>query len=406
MSDTGVAVPPRGWRSWAGPMRARSVDEAHRASTPLELFFDLCFVVAVAQAAELLHHSWAEGHVLDGLGSYATVFFAIWWAWMNFTWFASAYDCNDVAYRLTTFLQITGVLILAAGIPRAYDHDFSVVTYGYAVMRVGLVTQWLRAAHGDPENRQTCLRFAAGISLCMVGWFTLLLLPERAAYLGFFVMVVAEICVPLYAERAGRTSWHPGHIAERYQLFTLIVLGESVLSASLAVQRALDLGSVSEDLASVLVGAPLVVFSMWWLYFAKPAHVFLHGDRQAFVWGYGHYFVFSSAAAVGAGLALAVDVAAGVHVEGSAAVLGLAVTAPAAAYVFVVWLLHLRPHGGGRAMTALFTVGPLVIVAAAWTVEPVLVAGVLMVLLVMTGARLAHPKSVPASASGHGTITS
>ena len=48
----------------------------------------------IHQAAELLHHSWAEGHVLDGLASYATVFFAIWWAWMTFTWFASAYDCT------------------------------------------------------------------------------------------------------------------------------------------------------------------------------------------------------------------------------------------------------------------------------------------------------------------------
>ena len=115
--------------------------------------------------------------------------------------------------------------------------------------------------------------------------------------------------------------------------------------------------------------------------------------------------VFASAAAVGAGLALAVDAAAGVHTEVSVPVLGLAVTGPVAVYVYVVWLLHLRPHGRSRRLTALFTIGPLLIVAAAWTAEPVLVTGILTVLLVMSGARLAHPKTVPASASGHGTIT-
>ncbi|BBH70015.1 hypothetical protein ACTI_67000 [Actinoplanes sp. OR16] len=72
------------------PMRARRADEPHRVATPLELFFDLCFVVAVAQAAALLHHSVTGHHVADGLRGYLTVFFAIWWAWMNFTWFASA----------------------------------------------------------------------------------------------------------------------------------------------------------------------------------------------------------------------------------------------------------------------------------------------------------------------------
>ncbi|HZB58785.1 MAG TPA: low temperature requirement protein A, partial [Actinomycetota bacterium] len=98
---------------WYRPMVARTTDEGHRSATVLELFFDLCFVVAVAQAASALHHEVAEDHVGDGLVGYATVFFAIWWAWMNFTWFASAYDTDDVAYRLTTLVQIAGALILA-----------------------------------------------------------------------------------------------------------------------------------------------------------------------------------------------------------------------------------------------------------------------------------------------------
>ena len=104
--DRDAALPPlmgrRGrrrstMRPWHIPMSGRDPDEAHRAATPLELLFDLCFVVAVAQAASFLHHDLAEGQVAHGVLSYLVVFFAIWWPWMNFTWFASAYDTDDVA---------------------------------------------------------------------------------------------------------------------------------------------------------------------------------------------------------------------------------------------------------------------------------------------------------------------
>ena len=110
---------------WLRPMRARDSDEQHRSATPLELFFDLCFVVAVAQAAGSLHHALVEDHLKQAALGYPMVFFAIWWAWMNFTWFSSAYDTDDVVYRLATLVQIAGVLILAAGVPRAFnDQNF------------------------------------------------------------------------------------------------------------------------------------------------------------------------------------------------------------------------------------------------------------------------------------------
>ena len=95
---------------WHRPMSGRDPEESHRASTPLELFFDLCFVVAVAAAAATLHHDLALDH-LDGLVGYAMVFFAIWWAWVNYSWFASAYDTGDIIFRLLTFVVMTGVLV-------------------------------------------------------------------------------------------------------------------------------------------------------------------------------------------------------------------------------------------------------------------------------------------------------
>jgi len=147
----------------------------HRVATPLELLFDLCFVVAVAQASTKLRHAPGEAHVTTGAVDYLAVFFSIGWAWMNFPWFASAsasasaYDVDDVPYRVATFVQIVGVLILAAGVPRAFDHDFAIVTLGYAVMRCGLVAQWLRAARGaDPAGRRGALGYALGVSVCAV----------------------------------------------------------------------------------------------------------------------------------------------------------------------------------------------------------------------------------------------
>ena len=118
MSEQTATVPHHVWRL---PMVARRADEEHRSSTVLELFFDLCFVVAVAQAAAGLHHAISEDAVADGVVAYVMVFFAVWWAWMNFTWFASAYDTDDIAYRLTTLVQIAGALVFAAGVPRAMN---------------------------------------------------------------------------------------------------------------------------------------------------------------------------------------------------------------------------------------------------------------------------------------------
>jgi Bacterial low temperature requirement A protein (LtrA) len=96
-------------------MSGRDPGEAHRASTPLELLFDLTFVVAVARAGIELRDALAQGHAGHALAGYAAVFFALWWAWVNFTWFASAYDTDDMPYRLLTLLQMAGVLVFAAG---------------------------------------------------------------------------------------------------------------------------------------------------------------------------------------------------------------------------------------------------------------------------------------------------
>lgn len=362
-------------------MRARNADEEHRPATPLELFFDLCFVVAVAQAAAQLHHALAENHAAAGLVSYLAVFFAIWWAWMNFTWFASAYDNDDVPYRVAAMVQIIGALILAAGVPRAFEnHDFDVVFLGYGVMRIGLVALWLRAARTDRERRATAVRYAVGLTAAMGGWSVMLASGSWPMW-GWWLMAAVELAVPIWAERSARTSWHPHHIAERYGLFTIIVLGESVLAATVAVQSALDEQGSTAALLSIIGGGLLTVFSLWWLYFAKPAHRLLASSRAAFRWGYGHYFVFASAAAVGAGLAVNVD-----HVSGAAHLpawaVGATVTVPVAAYLLTLWILHLRPHHSGRAHQVLPPAGAALVLGATAVPHTVLVTGLLLAVLV------------------------
>jgi low temperature requirement protein LtrA len=321
---------------WTRRMTGRDPEQPHRASTPLELLFDLCFVAAISQAAAQLAHGIEEDHVVPALLGFLLVFFAIWWAWMNFTWFASAYDTDDVPYRLLTLVQMAGVLVLAAGVPAALDHyDFTVATIGYAIMRVPGVLQWLRAAREDPGRRATCLRYAVGIAVVQVLWIARLALPHPWDIVGFVVLVVAELAVPIVAELRGEpTTWHPEHIAERYGLFTLIVLGECVLGTTVAFQSALGHG-FSADLVLLAVGGLLLIFGLWWTYFLGGDDVGLTSLRSALTWGYGHYLVFGSVAALGAGLEVAVQTSEHAA-EIPEAVAGLAVAVPVAVFLVVI----------------------------------------------------------------------
>lgn len=384
---------PSGAHASRRPLRrltARGRDEAHRVASPLELFFDLCFVVAIAQAGIQLVHAVAESHAGEGILNYAMVFFSIWWAWMNFSWFASAYDNDDVLYRVVTLVQIAGVLVLAAGVSRAFeDHDFLVVWLGYLIMRLAMATQWLRVARSsEGPERTTALRYAGGVLLCLVGWLGLLFLPEGGRPWAFLVMAILEMCVPRYAEKDFPTSWHPHHISERYGLFTIIVLGETIAAATVAVKTGVDENDALGDLLPIAAGGLLIIFSAWWIYFVVPIHGHLRSNKQAFLWGYGHYVIFASAAAIGAGLEVAVEQAVGkAHISTLAA--SAAVTLPTALYLLTVWALHSRHFKVGMAQQlALPTAALLVIVCTFLGDWAVLAAGIVAALAVATGVAL------------------
>lgn len=326
-------------------MQGRNADEAHRGSSPLELLYDLTFVVAVSSVSAKLADGVGSGQgLLTVIVPYLMVFFAIWWAWINFTWFASAYDTDDVVYRVATLVQMAGVLVIAAGVPAAAAHfDFTAITIGYVVMRVAAVGQWLRAGIEHPASRGTAFRYAAGVLVVQLGWIaSLLFVPRPWSPATFVILAAAELAVPVWAESRVRITWHPGHIAERYSLFVIILLGEGVAAATGAMQRALAVSGITPQLIAVGLSGLVVLFAIWWLYFLEPAARGLRErPRWSYFWGYGHYFLFAAIAAIGAGLEVAVE-RTGHEAHGGGVVAGYAVAIPVAAVFVLLYVLH-RP---------------------------------------------------------------
>ncbi|GAA1670546.1 low temperature requirement protein A [Glycomyces endophyticus] len=298
-------------KRWRVPIATRDHTEGHRQATWLELFFDLAFVVAVAQAATQFEHAAADGHLGEGLLGYLFVFAAIWWIWVSFTWFANFFDTDDVPYRLLMMVMIAGSLGLAAGVPQAAHLDFRIFVVSYVVMRLAYVAQWARVYRtGDPAMRGLAARIIVLTTVVQLGWVAFLLVPMEwrvEAWLGWFLL---DLAVPAFARWNPRLGGHWGHIKERYGLFTIIVLGEAVAAATIAVSGAVDSG-LDFDTAPLLTlaGAGLViVFALWWIYFDfAGGHAFDRGPVTVYVWAYAHYFVFAAVAALGAGTALAVE---------------------------------------------------------------------------------------------------
>ncbi|UUT35136.1 low temperature requirement protein A [Microbacterium elymi] len=374
-------------------MSSRDSGEPHRVASSLELLFDLVFVIAVSQASENLHELLSEGSVGQGVLAYLMVFFAVWWAWMNFTWFASAFDTDDWAYRVLTIVQMGGVLVLAAGVHDAMvSYDFTLVTWGYVIMRLAMVAQWLRAAASDAAVRRTALAFGIGIGIVQVLWVArICMLDATWQLVTFFVLMAAEMIVPVIAERQGRTSWHPHHIAERYGLFTLILLGESLLASATGIFAARG-SAHGWELVGLAVAGLAITAGMWWVYFVHEQGERLARTGRGFGFGYSHYVIFAAAGAVSAGIGACVDVAVGQgELAPRAAVLAL--TLPVGVFLLAVWVVMLRPLIS-TAASAVMVIAALAIVASALipaTAVAVTVVLLALVVVVLEVDRARHP---------------
>jgi low temperature requirement protein LtrA len=350
-------------------MGGRDPHEKHRAATPLELFFDLTFVIAFGVAGSQFAHEIAEAHVGAGLLGFSFAMFAVIWAWINFTWFASAYDTDDWVFRVVTMVQIVGVLVLAMGIEPMFhslvegNHvENRVIVGGYVLMRLALVTQWVRASRQDPARRETCLRYAKYLAVVQLGWIAVLVIEAdvAATFLMTVPLIMLEMATPYAAERKAKTPWHAHHIAERYGLLAIIALGECLIGAIETLRAIVANHGWSVDAALVGFGGTALAFGMWWIYFMLPAGRALHLRRhRSYLFGYGHIPIFAAIAATGAGLHVAayfIDHEA--HISAAVAVASIAV--PVALFKLSLTWLYSVMVGADR---TIITVAACVLVA-------------------------------------------
>jgi low temperature requirement protein LtrA len=292
------------------------------------------------------------------------------------------------------------VLVVAAGVPRVFeDLDFSIAVIGYVIMRIALVAQWLRAAREDPVHRRVAMRFALGIALVQLGWVLRLALgPPEIGTLAIVVLLLAELAIPIWAERTGPvTPWNPDHIVERYGLFTIIVLGECILATMTATQTAFDAGGALGPLLTVAVGGLVLVFAMWWSYFKHDPDISRSRSlRSMIAWGYGHYVIFAAVAALGAGLQVAADTthdATELTPSGAA----LTVAVPVAIYLVAVAFIHARRTAVVLAPIAVVSVLLIAAaLAATWIGVPAAVLVMAILVSVLLAVNLVTMERLPA----------
>lgn len=355
------------------PMRGRDPHERGRTTTPLELLYDLTYVVAFAVAADLLAEELSIGIIWPALGAYAFAVWAVSWAWLNFTWFASAFGNDDVILRLSTIVQMVGVLVLTYGLPVSFEsaaHGESpnnlMMVIGYLIMRVPLIALWLRASRQDPAHRRNAISYVVIISAAQVGWLltAILPLPVMATVIFIVALVLAEMIAPVLATRRyGYAPWNAGHIAERFALLTLITIGEVIAATTAAVGALTQEVGWSVEAALIAVSGFLIAGSVWWTYFLVPSRLVLEErPERTFAWRYAHLALFGSIAAIGAGLhltAIAVE-------HGGVSLLGiaLALTVPFAAtivLIFLIWSVLMHSFDLAHLPLLLVTLAPLAV---------------------------------------------
>ncbi len=335
----------------------RDPGEHHRASTPLELLYDLTIVVAFGTAADEFAHFVSDGHAAAGIGGFVLAAFAVSWAWVNYSWFASAYDTDDWVFRLATMVQMVGVVVLSLGLAQMFeslDHGedlaIGVMVAGYVVMRVPLGFLWWQVSRHDPDHAPAARTYMTWVGSAQVGWVLLAVVsPSVVVTLVVFALLVAfEMAGPFVAERRSQTPWHAHHIAERYGLLVIITLGEVIIGTVASINAVVH-GEAgwSVDAALLALAGVGLTFGSWWAYFTVPwAEPLVRHRERAFIFGYGHLFIFAGLAAIGGGLHVAAYALEGEAEIGPVAVV-LSVAIPYAVFgvaYYIVYSAVMRAH--------------------------------------------------------------
>ena len=286
---------------WQPPRLRRDEEQvSERHATWLELFYDLVFVAATAELAHSLsgNISWA------GCLKFAILFVPIWWCWVGATFYATRFDIGSIVDRLFALVQMAIVAAMAVNVHHGLSSSGSGFAICYVLFRVTLILQYLNAGHHIPAARSLTTWYATGFGLSAGLWLVSAFLPPPLR-LGLWVVSLAiDLSTPLSAGRlVAKIPPSMPHVLERIGLFTLIVLGESVIGV---------VGGLAEhewSLGSILVGllGLAIAFSLWWLYFdtadGSPLKSMKVGKmRVALTWLYAHLPLAMGLVAAGVGV--------------------------------------------------------------------------------------------------------
>jgi low temperature requirement protein LtrA len=292
-------------RRWRRPsLRSSSDEEQLRHASWVELFFDLVFVVVISELSHTLaaHLSWL------GFLQFAALFVPCWWAWTIFTFYVDRYDTDDVIYRVLTLGGMLAVICLAANVHNAFSDGAIGFTLAYVTLRSIVLLLYVRAAHYIPVARISVKLYLAS---CLPGtalWLGSIVMPDPTRWVLWALAMTIELVVPILGSRMlARTPVHPSHLPERFGLFTLIVLGELVVS----VVGKMASGHWELFPTIAAVGGFAIAACLWWLYFAFLENaVVVRGIGSVHVYNYGHLPILMGLALVAVGIEQTIDAAA------------------------------------------------------------------------------------------------
>ena len=290
-----------------------------RRVTWLELFFDLIFVAAVAQVDAPL----GTDYSLAGVFRFLAFFALIWWAWNGHTLYSTRFDTDDLFQRLLTLMQMFAVAAMAANARDAFDSRYSAgFAAAYAAMRFVLVVQYLRARR-VPRSRQLTTRYALGFGMAAVIWLASAMVPPPARYWMWVLALLTDLGTPFLAvHHAARIPPDAAHLPERFGLFTIILLGESVIAVMHGMESQ-EYWSVSAALSAFLGMG--IAFCFWWWYFdgAKATAerpIQSKEDSLLFhIWSYAHLPLYLGIAIVAVGIKHIISLAPGAYLHSSEA---------------------------------------------------------------------------------------
>ena len=281
-------------------LRREECEEGERSATWLELFFDLIFVVAIAQLA----HVFQAEFTFAGLAKLAILFVPVWWCWVGATFYDTRFDNDGLVDRLITLLQMAIAATMAANIHHGLDSSSVNFALSYIAFRGVLICQYLHAGYHVPQARELTTWYAVGFGISIIFWVASVFAPLPWRFVMWGIGLIIDFATPLTAgKRVVNVPPDMSHTTERIGLFTIIVLGESIVAVVGGVS---DLKWTPMSIAIALLGLS-IAFSFWWMYFDTVDESPLQAMRQgkmvtALTWLYSHLPLAIGLTATGVGV--------------------------------------------------------------------------------------------------------